>query len=162
MNLIKTAILTIILFLSLPAFGQNQPEIAVMQFSELEPYLHFKNDTTYIVNFWATWCVPCRKELPVIENIHNEYLDKPLKVLLVSLDFPSQMENGLKPFLLKNNITARVILLNDPKSNVWIDKVDPTWSGSLPATLIYKNDFRQFLEKELDYDTLKSIILKII
>jgi len=162
MNFNKAVILAIILFVFVPVFSQKQSEIAVLRFNELEPYLHFRNDTTYIVNFWATWCVPCRKELPVFENIHNEYLGKPLKVLLVSLDFPSQIESGLKPFLVKNNITANVILLNDPNSNSWINKVDSSWSGSIPATLIYKNEFRLFLEKELDYDTVKSIILKTI
>jgi hypothetical protein len=82
-------------------------------------------------------------------------------VLLVSLDFPKQIHSGLIPFLDKNEITAPVILLNDPNSNAWINKVDNTWSGSLPATLIYKGQSRLFFEEELNYDSLIESINKI-
>jgi thiol-disulfide isomerase/thioredoxin len=160
MNRNKVVILAIILFVFVPVYSQRQSEIAVIRFDELEPYLHFQNDTTYIINFWATWCVPCRKELPYFERIHQEFSGKPVKVLLISLDFPSQIESGLIPFLVKNDITASVILLNDPNSNAWINKVDPSWTGSIPATLIYRNEIRNFYEKELDYETIRSLILQ--
>jgi thiol-disulfide isomerase/thioredoxin len=162
MKLKNVPVLFLFLLWSLIGKGQGTEKIQILRFNELDPLLHLSNDTTYIVNFWATWCVPCRKELPALEKIHEDYAGKPVKVLLVSLDFPNQVESSLVPFLTKNNITARVILLNDPNSNAWIDKVDPAWSGSIPATLIYNKKFRKFFEKELDYDTINTIILQTI
>ncbi len=140
--------------------GTGQPvyKIDILHFDELEPLLHKVNDTTYIINFWATWCMPCRKELPEFEKIHKEYADQPVRVILISLDFPGQLESSLIPFLEKNDISARTILLDDPDSNSWIDRVDSGWTGSIPATLIYRNQNRKFLEEELDYHTLKQLI----
>ena len=157
-------ILLFILFLTgirESAFSQTTSNIPVINFKQFEPNLHYSNDTIYVINFWATWCVPCRKELPEFEKIHKDYSGQKVKVILTSLDFPKQIENSLLPFLKKNDITADVILLNDPNSNVWIDKVDPSWSGSLPASLIYNSSDRQFYEKELDYESIQNIIQKL-
>ncbi len=158
---IKPITVIILLFLLVPLYSQSSRSIPVIKFHEFEPIIHYKNDTTYVINFWATWCVPCRKELPYFERIHQEYANQKVKVLMVSLDFPSKMETSLIPFLNKHNITAKVLLLNDPNSSAWIDKVDPLWSGALPATLIYNHTERRFFEQELDYDTIKNTIYEI-
>jgi thiol-disulfide isomerase/thioredoxin len=135
---------------------EHQPR--VLSFDDFEPHLHFSNDTTYLVNFWASWCTPCVEELPAFERIGREYGDEELKVLLVSLDFPKQIESRLMPFIEKNNIRSEVLVLNDPDANKWIDRVDPGWSGSIPATLIYNRDKRIFHEGAYTYKELKTII----
>lgn len=135
--------------------GQNIP---VVGFSEFEENLHSSSDTVYVINFWATWCAPCRKELPEFEKIYKSHKDDKVKVLLVSLDFPSQAENSLKNFLSANEITAPVILLNEPDANSWIDKVHPSWSGALPATLFYKKNQKIFYEKQLTYQDISQSI----
>ena len=135
---------------------KHQPR--VLSFNDFEPHLHFSNDTTYLVNFWASWCNPCVKELPAFEKIGEEYSEKPVKVLLVSLDFPKQIETRLVPFIEKNGIRSDVLVLNDPDANKWIDRVDPAWSGSIPATLIYNSESRVFHEGVYSYEDLKKIV----
>jgi thiol-disulfide isomerase/thioredoxin len=137
--------------------AQQVPE---MGFSEFEKRLASKSDTIYVINFWATWCAPCRKELPEFEKIHRSFSDDKVKVILVSLDFPSQSEK-LPEFLRSYSITAPVLLLNEPDANAWIDKVDPSWSGALPATLIYKKDHRKFFEKQVTYEDIKNSIFSL-
>ncbi len=127
-----------------------------MDFDSLEPYLHRDNDTTYIVNFWATWCKPCVKELPAFEKLHETTAGQKVKVLLVSLDFMKYYHSKLIPFIQKHNLQPEVILLNDPHSNVWIDKVSPQWSGAIPATLIYRGNRRNFYERSFSYDQLET------
>ena len=73
-------------------------------YKELKPLLEKKDNKIYVVNFWATWCGPCVKELPYFEKINKEYADKNVEVLLVSLDFPKQMEKKLIPFIEKKNL----------------------------------------------------------
>jgi thiol-disulfide isomerase/thioredoxin len=138
--------------------AEEPTSIPVVDFSAVEVLLEHDNDTTYVINFWATWCLPCRRELPYFEEIHRNYREQKVKVILISLDFVSRIESSTLPFLKEKNITAEVILLNDPDSNSWIDKVDPSWSGALPATLFYKGDKRLFLEKEFDYESLERTI----
>ncbi len=132
--------------------------IPVLDFNKLEPRLHKTNDTTYIVNFWATWCIPCRRELPDFEKINEAYRNKKIKLLLVSLDLPDNLENSLIPFIQKNNIKAEVVLLDDPNSNYWINKVDSDWEGNIPATLIYNKNYREFFAQSLSYNKIDSIL----
>ena len=114
--------------------------IAVYEkFDDLEPVFHFENDTTYVINFWATWCKPCIKELPYFEAVDSLYANQKLKVVLVSLDFPDQIESKLVPFVQEKELKSRVVVLLDGKYNDWIDKVSPQWSGAIPATYIYRN-----------------------
>jgi len=117
-------------------------------FEDLEHVLKFKNDTTYLINFWATWCGPCVKEMPFIEALHQEFESQKFKIILVSLDFKKHLESKLIPFLNKNNIQSNVVLLLDDKANRWIDKVDSSWSGAIPISIVYKNEKRQFYERE--------------
>jgi thiol-disulfide isomerase/thioredoxin len=131
------------------------PEV---NFAAFQNQLNHNTDTVYVINFWATWCAPCRKELPLFEKIHTDFSDQKVRVLLVSLDFPNQAEKSLTAFISSNKITTPVILLNEPDPNAWIDKVDPSWSGALPATLIYKKSNRRFFEKELTYDEISNSI----
>ncbi|MBR9920749.1 MAG: redoxin domain-containing protein [Bacteroidetes bacterium] len=132
-------------------------------FEELAPVFNKDNDTTYVINFWATWCKPCVEELPYIEQIHDAYPNEKVKVILVSLDFPNQIESKLLPFIEKNELQSDVVVLLDGKYNSWIDRVDNAWDGAIPVTLIYKADKRHFINtafhsfEELD-EILKGFI----
>ncbi|HEX2935328.1 MAG TPA: redoxin domain-containing protein [Bacteroidales bacterium] len=140
-------------------FSQSKPsKVPVLNFNQLEPYLHRQTDTLYFINFWATWCVPCREELPAIEAIGEKYKNDKLKIYLVSLDFPKQLESRLIPFIRTNKIKSDVILLNDPDQNRWIDKVDASWSGEIPFTVIYDRTSRKSYAKAFTLQELESII----
>jgi thiol-disulfide isomerase/thioredoxin len=146
------------LFIHLPLKAQQDSSVPVVNFKAFENRLNSNSDTVFIINFWATWCAPCRKELPEFQKIHQDLSREKVHVLLVSLDFPAQAEKSLKNFLSVNHITAPVILLNEPDANAWIDKVSPTWTGALPATLIFRKNNRLFFEKELTYQDIMNSI----
>lgn len=139
--------------------AEEKLPVPILNYDELEYIFQSKSDTTYVINFWATWCKPCVAELPYFEEIHTAYPDEKIKVILVSLDFPKQYETKLIPFLEEHKLKSEVILLDDPKMNVWIDKVDPSWSGAIPATVFYKADKREFHEANfVSFDELDKII----
>lgn len=104
------------------------------------------NDTTYVVNFWATWCKPCVEELPFFEQMTEKHQNEKVQVLLVSLDFKKQLESKLKPFLEEKTLQSEVVAFIDGKYNNWIDNISPDWSGAIPATLIYNKTKRTFFE----------------
>ncbi|MEH0156053.1 TlpA family protein disulfide reductase [Limibacter armeniacum] len=135
-------------------------EVPVYDFKTFEPLLHRQNDTTYVVNFWATWCKPCVEELPAFEQLNTTYKGKPVKVMLVSLDFKEQAEKKLGNFMQKKNIASEVLLLDDPDANAWINKVSEKWSGAIPATVIYKGNDYSFYEQSFDYELLEKELNK--
>jgi thiol-disulfide isomerase/thioredoxin len=136
--------------------------IGVYDFEGIKSIFEPKGDITYVINFWATWCKPCIKELPYFERIHREYGDQDVRVILVSLDMRRQVESSLIPFIKSNDITSDVLLLDDPDANKWIGQIDENWSGSIPATLFINKNNRLFLEQEFEYEELKKTIQSII
>ncbi len=136
--------------------------ISVMDFDQFEPWLHKQSDSVYVVNFWATWCAPCIREIPDFEQIHKEYSDRGVKVLLVSLDHPNRIDGHVVPFLDRLGVDSQVVLLDDPFANRWIPKVSEKWSGAIPATVIYNKDQKVFFEKELKFEELEEIIVPMI
>jgi thiol-disulfide isomerase/thioredoxin len=150
----------LLLFICLGLSGHSQ-EFKTLDYDGLAPRFHQQNDTTYVINFWAMWCKPCVEELPEFEHIRKSYLDKKVKILLVSLDFGSNVEERLIKFLKKKNINAEVVILDDPDSNSWIGKVNNSWDGALPATVVYKKDQRKFFAGKVSYSQLAETIDQI-
>jgi thiol-disulfide isomerase/thioredoxin len=130
--------------------------VKTVNYKQLKPLLEKKNDKIYIINFWATWCAPCVKELPYFEKIASEYADKNVEVLLVSLDFPKQVSTKLIPFINNKKIKSEVVLLDDIDEDVWIKAIDKNWSGAIPATLIYHKKERKFFEQTFTYQALEN------
>ncbi|PLX04919.1 MAG: hypothetical protein C0595_01455 [Marinilabiliales bacterium] len=149
-------------FLFVAGLSLYSQQIKVFNYEEFKPFLEKQTDTTYVINFWATWCIPCVKELPEFEEINAEYKTEKFKMLLVSLDFKSQIQNSLIPFINEKNLQAEVIVLSDPNSNVWINKINKSWSGAIPATIIYNKDFYFFHEGSMTKKDLKKILNKNI
>ena len=137
-------------------------DLEIYDFNGLQKYLNKDDNKTYVVNFWATWCAPCVKELPYFEKLNADFKCKNVEVILVSLDFPKQYDKKLKPFIKENNLQSKVIALNDTDSNTWIPKIDKDWSGAIPATIIYNKDKRGFYEQSFDYETLKTEVNKFL
>ena len=141
---------------SLPA--QKIEKIGV---PELEKILASPEDVLHVVNFWATWCPPCITELPYFEKLSKEYQDKEVKFILISLDFPSQIESRLIPFLKTNKITADVRVMTNIDYNSWIEKVDSSWQGNIPVTLFFNNagKIKYFHPSEVTEKELRDLII---
>lgn len=131
--------------------------IPVYNFEEMENAFFNKEDgSTYVINFWATWCKPCVKELPAFEQLNENYKENGVKVVLVSLDFPKKIKTGVIPFIEKHQLQSEVVLLDDPDANTWIPKVSEEWSGAIPATVIVKNGKKIFYERSFTYEELET------
>lgn len=143
-------------------FSGKGVEIPVYDFKNFEYLLNIDDGKTRIVNFWATWCKPCVAELPYFELINSRYPNKEVEVILVSLDLPNQVETKLIPFVKKQRIQSKIVLLDDPDANIWIPKVNENWSGSIPATIIYKGNTSNFYERSFTYDELERELKKML
>lgn len=144
--------------------AQAQQNIRVVRFQELQKLLKSKQDTLLVINFWATWCKPCVQELPHFQKAYDGFKEKPVRFLLVSLDDAKELKTRLEPFVQRHNMTTPVWLLNESDYNSFIDKVDESWQGSLPATLFLNNHRQQrvFHEKELTEAQLNQTIRNLL
>ena len=152
----------ILLLLLFSCNDKPKDSIEVVDFDGLYSKIDLSVDKTYVINFWATWCAPCVKELPYFEEANNQSEDKNIEVILVSLDFPSQIESKLKPYLKKNKIKSRVILLDDSKMSTWVPKVSDQWDGGIPATLIVNSSNYNFYPKAFKKEELFTEINKVL
>ncbi len=160
----KKVLLVFMLMITILACQQDPKvvDFKVIDYYGLEEVINRNDDKTYVVNFWATWCVPCVKELPYFEKLNQEYQGKNVQVVLVSLDFPNQYESKLRPFINKHQLESELFALDDMNSNYWIPQVNQDWSGAIPATLIFNQDKRQFYEQPFEYEELKTEIQQFI
>lgn len=134
---------------------ESSIKIATLNYEALKPLLHKNEDKTYVINFWATWCMPCVKELPAFEKLNAAYKDKNVEVVLVSLDFPKQKESNLIPFVKNRKLEFKVLHFDDANEQFWIPDIAENWSGSIPATLIYNKEKRKFYEQSFSYEELQ-------
>lgn len=129
--------------------------------ADFEKRIQNGKDTTYIVNFWATWCRPCVAELPYFEALKAELKEEKICIVLMSVDFPKEKESRLIPFVQKKNLQNEIGLLLDKDENVWINQVAKEWSGALPGTWVWNvgANYRKFYEKDFhSLAELKEII----
>lgn len=145
---IKNALLFSFLFLS--NVVKTQTISHVYKINELVNRINNK-DTTYVINFWATWCKPCVAELPTFDSLSKV---SNAKIILVSLDFKEDIEKKINPFLAKNNIKMECVILDEINGNDFINKIDSSWTGAIPATLIKKDCKRYFFEKKINQNEL--------
>lgn len=130
-------------------FGQSAK---IIKLADLQQMMSEKSQhKILIINFWATWCAPCVKELPLFEKITGEARPG-IKVTLVSLDLDLDPDpQKVYKFISRKNIKSTVVLLDETDPDSWIGKIEKQWSGALPATILINHETgkRKFIGKAL-------------
>lgn len=101
------------------------------------------SDTTYIVNFWATWCIPCISELPQFAALYDHYQGKPVKIIMVSCNLEEEYPGKLEAYVTEKNIRQEVVWLSDTDIDYYRPAIDERWSGQIPSTIIFDNKRQQ-------------------
>lgn len=144
--------------------AQTELKREIIKFDQFEKLIDKQDDVLYVVNFWATWCGPCVKELPDFMAVNEAMKDrKDFKMILISLDEKDNWQSEVLPFAEKNKLNVDIYLLDElRRMNYWIPRVDKKWMGSIPATVFYKNGKKlRFVEKQLHKDELETIIKQV-
>jgi len=160
-----TSMKSMILVIAL-AFGGpwlRAQEIRKVKITEVEKIIA-ESKTPLIVNMWATWCKPCIEELPYFLEEVKEHREDSLTLLLVSLDFADDYPGKIAGFAKKRKIDAPIIWLDETNADYFCPKIDPEWSGAIPATLFINNKtgYRKFVEEQIPHPQLKKEIMAIL
>lgn len=122
-----------------------------------------RNGKILLLNMWATWCIPCREEFPDLVKIANEYANENVEVVGISADFPDEVDSKIIPFLKSQNVSFKNYVKDFQDDGVFIDMVNPNWSGALPATFVYDQNgiLRQSHIGENDFQGFRSMIEQV-
>jgi thiol-disulfide isomerase/thioredoxin len=120
----------------------HENEIQVIDFDGLKKFLQRdpKDTRPLLINFWATWCDTCREEFPDLVKIDQDYREKGLNFVAISLDDVSDIKTKVVDFLKEVRAKMPVIVLNVPDADPAIHFVDPNWGGEMPATFLYDKE----------------------
>jgi thiol-disulfide isomerase/thioredoxin len=156
----KTIIITALLALCI---ASNAQEIKKVKATDLESYIK-KADHPLIVNFWATYCVPCMEEMPTFVNITNMHKREGLELLLVSLDMPSYYPDKIAQFAKEKRLPPGLLWLAETNADYFCPKIDTQWSGAIPATLFinHKTGYHKFLEQQISPVQLQGILSEML
>lgn len=139
-----------------------QEQAKIVKLPELQELITSKGDHIKVINFWATWCAPCVKEMPLFEKLGQERKD--VKVTLVSMDLDLDPDPAkVHKFVARKKLQSQVLILDEKDPNSYIEQIEKSWSGALPATIIVnsKTGQRKFVERELHEGELEKLIAEV-
>lgn len=116
-----------------------------------------------LVNFWATWCEPCREEFPDLVKINAEY-GKKIDFITVSLDDLAEINRDVPKFLVDMKAEMPAFLLKTTDENAAISSVSPEWKGGLPFTMLFDRDGKTAYSRQglLKLDVVRPLIERLI
>jgi len=150
-----------LLFITISISGKAQ-QAKLIKLSQLQTLIEEKSDQIKVINFWATWCAPCVKELPLFESLNQDRKDA--KVILVSMDIDlDPSPEKVYKFVVRKKILSQVVILDERDPNAWINKIDKSWSGALPSTLFINTATgkRKFVEREMHAGDLEKFMEEV-
>ena len=145
-------------------FAQNNKDITVkiINADDLSVII-INSDLPLLINVWATWCTPCREELPDLVKLSKTYKDK-VRVLGISVDDSEVLDSKVIPFIKNQKADFEIYLLKVVEPEDFINLLNKKWSGAIPATFIYdkRGNQEEMLIGKQSYKTFKEALKKVI
>jgi thiol-disulfide isomerase/thioredoxin len=143
-SLSRRALGALLLFLASGLSGAQGPRVeGELDAAGLRERLAREKGRVVLLNFWATWCDPCREEFPDLVRLQNAYASKGLRVLGVTTDFASQMPAVDKFLAAQKPSFPNYRKKSGGDDQAFIDAVDRSWGGELPFSVLYGRDGRK-------------------
>lgn len=147
----RIVIVCLLVVVTLTSFGQAPPlrlallnpktveAISTEEFRQLLAQHAAKGEQrgeVVLVNFWATWCAPCVKEIPELMKLEEKYKARGFKLIAVSLDEPEELETTVRPFVAKRFSGFVSYLCKESDHDKFASVIDPAWNETLPTNYL--------------------------
>ena len=145
-----------------PTPNANLPKVTQIDETGLKTALK-PNGKPLLVNFWATWCDPCREEFPELVQIDTAYKGK-IDFITISLDDLAEINRDVPKFLAEMKAEMPAFLLKTADESAVISSIAKDWSGGLPFTVLYnpKGEIAYLRQGKVKVDVVKAEIDKVL
>jgi thiol-disulfide isomerase/thioredoxin len=116
---------------------ESLPAVIPVSLEQLMDRMKADSGNVLLLNVWASWCKPCRDEMPALVKLQKTYYGKGFRLIMIAIDDLEIMDTIIKPILKKNSVSFPTYILSGTPDEVFIEKMHPEWSGALPASFIY-------------------------
>jgi thiol-disulfide isomerase/thioredoxin len=146
----------------LVASGGATQDISRVKITDLQKIIA-ESRTPLVITFWATFCLPCIEEIPYFQAEIKKHKKDSVRLLLVSLDMEEFYPSRIRTFAVKQKFTAPILWLDESNADYFCPKIDPAWSGAIPATLFINNvnGYRKFIEDQISEEDFKKNIIAL-
>ncbi len=137
-------------------------KVAAISSADFKRVLEHHKGKVVVVNFWATWCIPCIQELPEFNLLQTRYAEKGVVVLAVSVDEPDLLEKRVQPFFAEKAPDLTSYLSTEDSSD-FIGAFEPEWLGALPTTIFFGRDGKidEVVNGRLLYHALEEKVIAL-
>ncbi len=137
---------------------------SLSEFKDFEELMANEKGNVVLVNLWATWCKPCVHEMPMLEKLHQNYKDKGMKVVALSIDEVSKADSLVIPFWEERNFSMDNYLITHHDPGAFVNKIDPLWLGLLPTSFIFDADGKKIetITGVMSYKGFERKMLKVL
>jgi len=123
--------------------AQPVPKLTPLDQNSYRKLIEGHRGKVIVANFWASWCVPCRKEMPQLVQLSQKLSARGFDLLMISADDPEQEGAALK-VLKENRVEGPAYVLKTANKDAFYPTVDTKWvNGELPALFLYDRSGRR-------------------
>ena len=146
-----------------PTDAKDSPTVVPLDQAALQKLIRERNGRILFLNVWATWCAPCVEEFPDLVRLSKAYQGNEVEVVGISADYPDEIESKILPFVKKHDVPFRIYVAKFDHQEDFINSLNTTWSGALPASLIYDvhGNQRYFRAGQGTFDQFRKELEKV-
>lgn len=170
--LLLTLALPLLLVTSTPASASDGPlpesllsptQVEAIDAEDFHRVLESHHGKVIVINFWATWCIPCVQELPELNELQKRFRDKGLLVIAVSLDDQDKLEGTVRSFFEKRAPDLISYLSKEDPSD-FVGSLDPEWLGALPSSYFLNGDgeIKKGATGRLSYQRFEELVIELL
>ena len=148
----------------LPETLLNPTQVEAISIDDFHRVLESHQGKVIVINFWATWCIPCVQELPELNELQKRFRDKGLMVIAVSLDDQDKLEDSVRSFFAKRAPDLISYLSTEEEPSDFVGSLDPEWLGALPSTYFLNGsgEVKKGATGRLSYQRFEELVTEML